>query len=68
MKTIKKSTWMPLALLVYTTVIAFFFLPKNHEISDTEKFVTLGASYLIIGVLYWALRSQEKRREKDKKE
>ena len=43
-KKFKKSTWMPLALLVYTTAMAAYFLPKNTEISDTEKWVTFGAS------------------------
>ena len=39
-KKLKKSTWMPLALLVYTTAMAAYFLPKNKEISDTEKWFT----------------------------
>ena len=40
-KKLRKSTWMPLALLAYTTAMAAYFLPKNSEISDTEKWVTL---------------------------
>ncbi|MGL4851043.1 MAG: hypothetical protein ACRC3Z_00080 [Phocaeicola sp.] len=67
MKKIKKSTWMPLALFIYTTAMALFFLPKNNEVNDTEKYVTVGVAYLIIGLLYWALRSQEKRREETNK-
>ncbi|MGL5938660.1 MAG: hypothetical protein ACRCZY_01125 [Phocaeicola sp.] len=62
----KKSTWMPLALFLYTTGMALFFLPKNSEISNMEKCVTVGASYLIIALLYLALRLKEKRRESDK--
>ena len=68
MKKIKKSTWMPLALLVYTTAMAVYFLPKNSEISDTEKWVTFGASYVIIGVLWYVLRLKEQRLEKRNKE
>ena len=60
-KKIKKSTWMPLALLVYTTAMAAYFLPKNTEISDTEKWVTFGASYLIVALLWYVLRLKEKR-------
>ena len=60
-KKIKKSTWMPLALLVYTTAMAVYFLPKNTEISDTEKWVTFGASYLIVALLWYVLRLKEKR-------
>lgn len=68
MKKLKKSTWMPLALLVYTTAMAVYFLPKNSEISDTEKWVTFGASYIIIGVLWYVLRLKEQRLEKRNKE
>ena len=60
-KKLKKSTWMPLALLVYTTAMAVYFLPKNTEVSDTEKWVTFGASYLIVALLWYVLRLKEKR-------
>ena len=68
MKKLKKSTWMPLALLVYTTAMAVYFLPKNSEISATEKWVTFGASYIIIGVLWYVLRLKEQRLDKRNKE
>ena len=68
MKKLKKSTWMPLALLIYTTAMAAYFLPKNSEISTTEKWVTFGASYVIIGVLWYVLRLKERRLEKRNKE
>ena len=54
---------MPLALLVYTTAMAAYFLPKNTEISDTEKWVTFGASYLIVALLWYVLHLKEKRME-----
>ena len=62
-KKFKKSTWMPLALLVYTTAMAAYFLPKNTEISDTEKWITFGASYLIVALLWYVLRLKEKQME-----
>ena len=68
MKKFKKSTWMPLALLIYTTAMSAYFLPKNSEISATEKWVTFGASYVIIGVLWYVLRLKERRLEKRNKE
>ncbi|MBR5540846.1 MAG: hypothetical protein IKU64_00580 [Bacteroides sp.] len=68
MRKFKKSTWMPLALLVYTTAMAIYFLPKNSEISDTEKWTTFGASYVIIGLLWYVLRLKEKRMEKRSRE
>lgn len=64
MRKFRKSTWMPLALLVYTTAMAIYFLPRNTEISETEKWVTFGASYLIIGLLWYVLRLKDKRMEK----
>ena len=63
MRKFRKSTWMPLALFVYTTAMAAYFLPKNTEISDTEKWVTFGASYLIVALLWYVLRLKEKRME-----
>lgn len=68
MRKFRKSTWMPLALLVYTTAMAIYFLPRNTEISETEKWVTFGASYLIIGLLWYVLRLKEKRLEKRNRE
>ena len=62
-KKFKKSTWMPLALLVYTTAMAAYFLPFYTEISDTEKWVTFGASYLIVALLWYVLRLKEKQME-----
>ena len=51
MKKIKKSTGLTLALLIYVSATAAYFLPRNTEISDTEKYVTVAASYLIVFVL-----------------
>ena len=79
MKKIKKSTGLTLALLIYVSATAAYFLPRNTEISDTEKYVTVAASYLIVFVLWlggwWkgaALRKKEalqrKRFEEDNKQ
>ena len=64
----KKSVWLPLALLVYTTAMAVYFLPKNTEINDTEKWTTIGASYGIIALLWYVLRLKERRLEQRNKE
>lgn len=68
MKKYRKSTWMPLALFVYTTGMAIYFLPRNTEISSTEKWLTFGASYVIIGLLWYVLRKKEQLQDKRKKE
>lgn len=67
MKKYRKSIWLPVALLVYTTAMAVYFI-RNTEISDTEKYLTVGLSYMIIALLWIVLRKKEKaeeRRERD---
>lgn len=59
---------MPLALFIYATVMAIYFIPRNHEMSDTEKWVTVSASYLIIAALWWVLRKRERMMEKRNEE
>lgn len=69
MKKLKKSTGLTIALLIYVSATAAYFLPRNTEISNTEKYVTVAASYVIVLVLWLVLRKKEelqrKRREED---
>lgn len=71
MKKIKKSTGLTLALFVYVTATAVYFLPRNTEISETEKYVTVVVSYVIVLVLWLVLRKKEelqrKRHEENEK-
>ena len=67
-KKFKKSVWFPLALFLYTTAMAVYFLPRNTEISDTEKWTTIGASYGIIVLLWYVLQLKERRLEQRNKE
>ena len=70
MKKLKKSTGLTVALLIYVSATAAYFLPRNTEISNTEKYVTVIASYVIGLALWLVLRKKEelqrKRREEDK--
>lgn len=70
MKKLKKSTGLTVALLIYVSATAVYFLPRNTEISNTEKYVTVIASYVIVLALWLVLRKKEelqrKRREEDK--
>ena len=72
MKKFKKSTGLTVALLIYVSATAAYFLPRNTEISDTEKYVTVIASYVIVLVLWLVHRKKEelqrKRREEDRTE
>jgi ABC-type nickel/cobalt efflux system permease component RcnA len=65
---IKKSTLSALALFVYVTAMAVYFLPRNTEIGLTEKYVTLGASYVIVLALWLVLRKKERLRERRNEE
>lgn len=64
----KKSTWIILALFIYVTAMAVYFLPRNTEISDTEKYLTLAASYVIVLILWFVLRKKEKAQERRREE
>ena len=70
MKRFKKSTSITIALLIYVSATAAYFLPRNTVISDTEKYVTV-ASYIIVFILWLVLRKKEdlqrKRKEEDEK-
>ena len=70
MKKLKKSTGLTVALLIYVSATAAYFLPRNTEISNTEKYVTVIASNVIVLALWLVLRKKEelqrKRREEDK--
>lgn len=70
MKKFNKSTGLTVALLIYVSATAAYFLPRNTEISNTEKYVTVIASYVIVLALWLVLRKKEelqrKHREEDK--
>ena len=47
MKKIRKSTGVALAFLIYVSVTAAYLLPRNTEVSLTEKIITVAVSYVI---------------------
>lgn len=67
MKKIKKSTVIPLALFVYISMTAAYLLPRNEEVNNTEKILTLGGGYVIVFLLWLVLRKKEKMQQKNKK-
>lgn len=65
MKKMKKSSALSMALLIYISATAAYFLPRNSEISVAEKYVTVFASYVIVLLLWLVLRHKEHRKERN---
>lgn len=63
-KKFKKSTLLTVGLLIYVSLTAAYLLPRNAELSYTEKCVTLAVSYVIVVVLWLVLRKKEQLKEK----
>jgi len=64
MKKIKKSTWLCVALFIYVTAMAIYLVPRNTQVSNMEKYATVGFSYVIVLILWLVLRKKEKLTEK----
>ena len=56
----KKPWFVPLLLFIYTTGMFVWLLPRNNEVSTTEKVGTVVVAYAIIIVLYFLLKKKEK--------
>ena len=67
MKIYKKPLFMALALVAYVTGMAIYFVPRNQEMSDTEKVVTIVVAYVLVFALWLAMQYREKLREKREK-
>jgi hypothetical protein len=63
MKKLNKSTWIAIAFLIYVTATGIYLLPRNNEISNNEKFLTLGGAYIVVLALWLMLRKKEKRQK-----
>lgn len=66
MKKIKRSTKVALAFFIYVSVTAAYLLPRNTEVSPTEKFLTVAGSYVIVLLLWLVLRKKEQMRDRRK--
>ena len=56
----KKSTAIWLVLVIYITATAAYFLPRNADISEVEKWIAVGVSYGILAALWWVLKHNKK--------
>ena len=64
MKKYKKQLLISLLLLVYVSGMAIYFVPRNTEMTVTEKIVTIAVSYLLVVAVGVVLLFREKLRNK----
>ena len=57
---------MCVALLVYVTGMAIYFVPRNQEMSSAEKTITVIVAYVFVVALWFAMQYREKLRRKEK--
>lgn len=68
MKFLRKPNVTIAILAVYTAIIYLYFFPKNNEMTSGEKWATVGASAVILALLWLLLRKREKMRRKREEE
>ncbi|MBQ2878240.1 MAG: hypothetical protein IJE42_04825 [Bacteroidaceae bacterium] len=68
MKKIRKSNLLTAILFIYTTIMYIYLFPRNHEMSDTKKWVIVATSYVVLVILWFVLRRRETLREKREKD
>lgn len=51
-------------LFVYMTGMFVYFFPRNNEMSEVEKWVMVGVSYLLLVILWFVLKKRDSLRNK----
>ena len=68
MRFLKNPNLTVAVLAIYTAAVYVYFFPRNNEMSDTEKWLTVGASVVMLGLLWLLLRRRAKlRKEREEK-
>ena len=66
MRFIKNPNLTVAVLAVYTAAVYIYFFPRNNEMSTTHKWLTVGASVVMLALLWLLLRRRAKlRRERE---
>ena len=68
MRFIKNPNITVAILAIYTAGMYIYLFPKNTEMSDTEKWATVGVSAGILALLWVLLRRKNKLRRKREEE
>ncbi len=63
MRFIKNPNVTVAILAVYTAIMYIYLFPQNTEMSNAEKWATVGASAVILVVLWFLLRRRNKLRK-----
>ena len=64
MRFIKNPNVTIAILAIYTAVMYIYLFPKNTEMSNTEKWITVGISAVMLILLWFLLRRRNKLRKK----
>lgn len=62
MRFIKNPNLTVAVLSVYTAAVYIYFFPRNNEMSTTHKWLTVGASVVMLALLWVLLRRRAKLR------
>lgn len=63
MRFIKNPNVTIAILAIYTAVMYIYLFPKNTEMSNTEKWITVGISAAMLILLWFLLRRRNKLRK-----
>ena len=69
MRFLKNPNLTVAVLAVYTAAVYIYFFPRNNEMSTTQKWLTVGASVVMLALLWVLLRRRAKlRREREEEQ
>ena len=64
MRFIKNPNITVSILAIYTAAIYIYFFPRNNEMSNSQKWLTVGASVVMLALLWMLLRRRYKLRRR----
>ena len=63
MRFIKNPNTTIALLAIYTAIMYIYLFPRNTEMSNTEKWITVGVSVIMLIILWFLLRRRNKLRK-----
>ncbi len=68
MRFFKNHTITVAILFIYTTGMYIYLFPRNHEMSNTEKWSIIGVSYAVLILLWFLMRRRNRLRSEREEE